>query len=107
MDAGAIAVVGNHPHVLQTTEWFRKSDGRQGLVIYSLGNFVACQKDFENRVTAVAHLDFVKTSRGLSIEQFSYTPVVRPNGSMSLALVSSESAEAAHVRNQLGPAVCR
>lgn len=35
IDAGADAVVGGHPHVTQTVEWYR---GRP--IIYSLGNFV-------------------------------------------------------------------
>ncbi len=105
--AGALVVIGNHPHVLQTTEWIPKSDGRNGFVIYSLGNFVAGQGAFEKRVTAIAHLDLKKTSAGAIVNQFSYTPLVRPSGSASLTVVSEDSAEAQHVRNQLGNEVCQ
>jgi hypothetical protein len=105
--AGALVVIGNHPHVLQTTEWIAKDDGRNGLVIYSLGNFVAGQGAFEKRVTAIAHLDLKKTSAGAIVNQFSYTPIVRPSGSASLVTVSEDSAEAQHVRNQLGSEVCQ
>lgn len=105
--AGALVVIGNHPHVLQTTEWIQKSDGRNGFVIYSLGNFVAGQGAFEKRVTAIAHLDLKKTSAGAIVNQFSYTPIVRPSDSASLTEVSEDSAEAMHVRNQLGNEVCQ
>lgn len=40
MEAGAALVVGHHPHVLQPIEEYRASDGRRGLILYSLGNFV-------------------------------------------------------------------
>jgi len=35
IDAGAALVVGSHPHVTQTVEYYK-----QGLIVYSLGNFV-------------------------------------------------------------------
>lgn len=35
IDAGAAVVVGSHPHILQTVEYYRG-----GLIAYSLGNFV-------------------------------------------------------------------
>jgi Bacterial capsule synthesis protein PGA_cap len=105
--AGALVVIGNHPHVLQTTEWISKRDGSNGLVIYSLGNFVAGQGDFEKRVTAIAHIDLRKTSSGATVHQFSYTPIVRPSKSASLVAVSENSDEAKHVRNQLGNEFCQ
>lgn len=40
VEAGATLVVGHHPHVLQPIEEYRASDGRRGLILYSLGNFV-------------------------------------------------------------------
>ncbi len=105
--AGALAVVGNHPHVLQTTDWIQKPDGRMGVVVYSLGNFIAAQAAMERRVSAVLHLDLVSGSRGLELNQFSYTPFVRPRGSLSVALLKSNSEEAQYVRSQLGEAQCQ
>lgn len=105
--AGALIVIGNHPHVLQTTEWIPKKDGRNGFVIYSLGNFVAGQGDFEKRVTAIAHLDLKKSSAGAIVHQFSYTPLVRPSRSASLIAAAEDSLEAEHVRNQLGREFCQ
>lgn len=43
LDAGATAVVGHHPHVLQPVEWVERSDGTKGLVAFSLGNLVSNQ----------------------------------------------------------------
>ncbi|MCA9850827.1 MAG: CapA family protein [Dehalococcoidia bacterium] len=40
IEAGADLVVAHHPHVLQPVEEYRASDGRRGLILYSLGNFV-------------------------------------------------------------------
>ncbi len=39
IDQGAHLVIGHHPHVLQDAEWYG-----DGLIIYSLGNFVFDQK---------------------------------------------------------------
>jgi poly-gamma-glutamate synthesis protein (capsule biosynthesis protein) len=43
LDAGAIAVIGHHPHVLQPVTPQRLRDGRTGLVAFSLGNLVSNQ----------------------------------------------------------------
>jgi poly-gamma-glutamate synthesis protein (capsule biosynthesis protein) len=43
VDAGALVVLGHHPHVLQPIELYRGADGRVGVVAYSLGNFVSNQ----------------------------------------------------------------
>ena len=43
IDAGAAAVVGSHPHVLQPWERYEARDGREGLIVYSSGNFISGQ----------------------------------------------------------------
>jgi poly-gamma-glutamate synthesis protein (capsule biosynthesis protein) len=43
VDAGALVVLGHHPHVLQPIELHRRADGRVGVIAYSLGNFVSNQ----------------------------------------------------------------
>lgn len=40
IDAGATVVVGSHPHILQTVEYYNG-----GLIVYSLGNFVFDEYD--------------------------------------------------------------
>jgi poly-gamma-glutamate capsule biosynthesis protein CapA/YwtB (metallophosphatase superfamily) len=42
-DAGALLVLGHHPHVLQPVELYRRADGRTAVIAYSLGNFVSNQ----------------------------------------------------------------
>jgi poly-gamma-glutamate synthesis protein (capsule biosynthesis protein) len=42
-DAGALVVLGHHPHVLQPVELYRRPDGRTAVIAYSLGNFVSNQ----------------------------------------------------------------
>lgn len=42
-DAGALAILGHHPHVLQPVELYRRRDGATALIAYSLGNFVSNQ----------------------------------------------------------------
>jgi len=42
-DAGADVIWGHHPHVLQKMALLKSTDGRQVLVLYSLGNLLADQ----------------------------------------------------------------
>lgn len=54
-DAGALVVLGHHPHVLQPVELYRRADGRMALIAYSLGNFVSNQsRNFVPGVTPEA-----------------------------------------------------
>ncbi len=41
VEAGADVILGHHPHVLQPIERIRTDGGREGIVAYSLGNFVS------------------------------------------------------------------
>lgn len=43
IEAGADVILGHHPHVLQPIESHAARDGRVGLIIFSLGNFVSTQ----------------------------------------------------------------
>ncbi len=43
LEAGASAIVGHHPHVLQPVETYRTADGRDTVIFYSLGNFLSNQ----------------------------------------------------------------
>lgn len=46
LDAGAFAVIGHHPHVLQPVEFVTRTDGTRGLVAFSLGNLLSNQDAF-------------------------------------------------------------
>lgn len=49
IQAGADIILGHHPHVLQPMEWIEQPDGKLGLVVYSLGNFLSGQiRDYKD-----------------------------------------------------------
>lgn len=54
VDAGADVVIGHHPHVLQPFEYYKN-----GLIIYSLGNFLFDLWHPETKPTAVALITIV------------------------------------------------
>ena len=54
-DAGALLVLGHHPHVLQPIEVYQRPDGQAALIAYSLGNFVSNQsRHYVHGVTPAA-----------------------------------------------------
>jgi len=66
--AGAIAVIGHHPHVLQPIELYkpRKWD-REGVIAYSLGNFISnqgMQGDGIRREGALLRIELVRRDYG-------------------------------------------
>lgn len=42
--AGATAIVGTHPHILQEWEWLTEPSQGSALVVYSTGNFISAQQ---------------------------------------------------------------
>jgi|WetSurMetagenome_2_1015567.scaffolds.fasta_scaffold216027_1 poly-gamma-glutamate capsule biosynthesis protein CapA/YwtB (metallophosphatase superfamily) len=90
-DAGADVIWGHHPHVLQKMEWIKSADGRQVLVLYSLGNLLADQWMLEDaQRSALVRLSF-GDSRINGIE---IIPLVMDRNSKSLQLApTAESRE--------------
>ena len=64
IEAGAIAVIGSHPHVIQPWEKLRAEDGREGLVMYSLGNFASHQVELSRRASMLLYMNLVQTPDG-------------------------------------------
>lgn len=64
VEAGALLVIGTHPHVVQPGEWHRASDGRTGFILYSLGNFISAQPALETRSSAVLLVGIGRTIHG-------------------------------------------
>lgn len=64
IEAGATAVLGAHPHVLQPWEKVVTKDNREGLIIYSSGNFISNQRRTPQRAGAISMLELVKTIDG-------------------------------------------
>ena len=64
LEAGAAAVIGTHPHVLQPIEPYRTADGRDAFIAYSLGNFIASQWEISQRSSVILFFDLVPDGSG-------------------------------------------
>jgi poly-gamma-glutamate synthesis protein (capsule biosynthesis protein) len=64
IEAGATAVIGQHPHVMQPIEKVTASDGREAVVAYSLGNFVSGQIGLPRKSTAILLLAMTPGANG-------------------------------------------
>lgn len=77
LEAGATAVIGAHPHVLQPWEKYTTRDGRETVLIYSLGNFLAYQAGLERKTGAIAYLGLTKSNGKTALSGVAYTPTYR------------------------------
>lgn len=60
-ELGIDVVLGSHPHVSQPMERYRTDDGKQHLIIYSLGDFVSYHPLSRNsKLTYIVRFDLVK-----------------------------------------------
>jgi len=64
LDAGAAAIYGNHPHVMQGAEHYRTRDGRDTYVAYSIGSITSGlgsnPKWWKSRTSVVLFVEFEK-----------------------------------------------
>ncbi|MFO0597858.1 MAG: CapA family protein [Myxococcaceae bacterium] len=84
LDAGAFAVVGHHPHVLQPVEFIEPSQGGKRLVAFSLGNLVSNQDfdriDGDKKDGLLLELEVVRDADGVVRLQSAHgVPVVTEN----------------------------
>ena len=84
IDAGIDVVLGHHSHVLQPIERYK-----QGLIVYSLGNFLFDLWPDKTRLTAIAHIDLEKGRA----PEYSITPI-KINPDFSLSVAGQEDAKA-------------
>ncbi|MCA1949987.1 MAG: CapA family protein [Treponema sp.] len=85
IDAGALAVLGHHPHVLQGAEWYR-----QGIILYSMGNFVFDMQSDATYDSAIALINIKRIGNGmvpykpgatsLVVEKLAFQPVKLKRG---------------------------
>lgn len=64
LDAGATAVIGTHPHVIQPIEKYLTKDGRETLIAYSLGNFISNQIGLPRLASAILLLGLSPSADG-------------------------------------------
>ncbi|MEI5909239.1 CapA family protein [Bacillus spongiae] len=63
-DAGADIIFGHHPHVLQPIETRKTVDGREAVIIYSLGNFISGQTGESKDLGGVINVKVNKAVEG-------------------------------------------
>lgn len=75
IDAGASAVLGAHPHVLQPWEHYTAADGREALIVYSSGNFVSSQIRTETRTGLISLIELTRApDRKVRLTAAGYVP---------------------------------
>lgn len=68
VEAGADAIIGTHPHVVQPVEWITSPNGNEAVCYYSLGNYVSTQNQAAlNMLEAMAWVTFHVTEDGVKI----------------------------------------
>ncbi len=76
LDAGATAVIGTHPHVLQPFEKYMTKDGRETVIAYSLGNFVSNQIGLPRLSSAMLLLQLAPDGKGkLQMAALGWIPI--------------------------------
>lgn len=80
---GVDAIIGTHPHVIQTVEWIENEQtGHKTIVCYSLGNFISAQSTANTMLGGMFQFDIVKTYTDLddnyvvTIENPKFVPTV-------------------------------
>lgn len=113
IDAGAAAVIGHHPHILQGVERYR-----DGVILYSLGNFTFGSYSKDAQVSAVAELEFddnrVRTLRltPINVNNFEveFQPVPLDGDAANRVvdpLIELSALQHTELRNEAGRAVLR
>jgi hypothetical protein len=70
---GVDLIIGSHPHVLQKMVWLKNtSGGKDGIVVYSMGNFVSNQRKPKTDGGAIVRIGFVKSGNELKISDAGY-----------------------------------
>lgn len=102
LETGAIAVIGSHPHVLQPIEKYITTDKRETFIAYSLGNFVAYQRNIERKSSAIIYLKFARNKKDeYTIADYFYEPTTRLRADIFPARHDKEVVK--HVEKYLGP----
>jgi poly-gamma-glutamate capsule biosynthesis protein CapA/YwtB (metallophosphatase superfamily) len=70
---GVDLVIGSHPHVLQKMVWTKNiSGGKDGFVVYSMGNFISNQRKPKTDGGAMVRVEFTRTGNELKISDAGY-----------------------------------
>jgi poly-gamma-glutamate synthesis protein (capsule biosynthesis protein) len=70
---GVDMVIGSHPHVLQKMVWTKNaSGGKEGIVVYSLGNFVSNQRKPKTDGGSMVRIELTKNGDSYNISNAGY-----------------------------------
>lgn len=73
LSAGADLVIGSHPHVLQKMVWLKDQlSGKDGIVVYSLGNFVSNQRKPKTDGGSIVSIEFTRDNESYKISNAGY-----------------------------------
>jgi poly-gamma-glutamate synthesis protein (capsule biosynthesis protein) len=71
--SGADLVIGSHPHVIQKMVWKKPEEGnKDGLVAYSLGNFVSNQRRSKTDGGTMIRIEIEKKEEKISVTNAEY-----------------------------------
>ena len=73
--AGAMAVIGHHPHVVQPWEVVPGPMGN-GLIAYSLGNFISSQRSLPRATGMLIRAEVCRTPTGLALAGAGWVPLL-------------------------------
>ena len=81
-EIGVDVIIGTHPHVIQTCEWYTNDvNDHKTLICYSLGNFISGQSKGNNMLGGLFQFNIVKTydeneNASITIEQPYFVPTI-------------------------------
>ena len=66
---GVDLIIGSHPHVLQKMVWSKNIAGeKDGIVVYSMGNFISNQRKPKTDGGAIVRIEFTKKRKELKFQ---------------------------------------
>jgi len=73
LSIGADLIIGSHPHVLQKMVWTKGTEsGQDGIVVYSLGNFVSNQRVPKTDGGSMVRIDFIRNDDSFNVLDAEY-----------------------------------
>lgn len=103
IDAGALLVLGSHPHVTQKWETYTGESGNKGLIVYSLGNFVSGQfQRVLTRASVMIEITLSKENHHTFISKAQWMPLemVHQNGVYQVEPMNKKNPSWEHLQKQ-------
>ncbi len=91
LEAGATAVVATHPHVIQPIRKHVTNDGREGVIVFSTGNFISNQQG-QKKIGLMAFIGLSKSNKGTWINGVRYSPTYMGTAQSGLKFLDQSGA---------------